>query len=99
MVQAPGRLWSNPFGNALVNNQGTGVTNAGRGLPFWLNAPRANNVVQYQTPTFSGFFAPLGANGEATARLTLPAGAIPPAMIGLSSMRLSTTSAPMPLGP
>lgn len=48
---------SNPFGNALVNNQGTGVTNAGRGLPFWLNAPRANNVVQYQTPTFSGFYA------------------------------------------
>ncbi|MBL8900561.1 MAG: hypothetical protein JNM84_23220 [Planctomycetes bacterium] len=40
-------------------------------------------LVLANTPTFSGFFAPLGANGEATARLTLPAGAIPPAMIGL----------------
>jgi predicted porin len=48
---------SNPFGNAAVNNQGTGITNMGRALPFWLNAPRANNVVQYQTPTFGGFYA------------------------------------------
>jgi general bacterial porin, GBP family len=59
---------SNPFGNAAVNNQGTGVTNMGKALPFWLNAPRANNVVQYQTPTFGGFSAAVQvAPGEATA--------------------------------
>jgi general bacterial porin, GBP family len=44
----------NPFGNALVNNPTTGVTNVGRALPMWLNAPRADNTVQYQTPTFGG---------------------------------------------
>ncbi|MBC7996255.1 MAG: porin [Rhizobacter sp.] len=59
---------SNPFGNALVNNQGTGVTNAGRALPFWLNAPRANNVIQYQTPNLGGFTATAQlAPGEGTA--------------------------------
>jgi general bacterial porin, GBP family len=59
---------SNPFGNALVNNQGTGVTNMGRALPFWLNAPRANNVIQYQTPTMAGFYAAAQlAPGEGTA--------------------------------
>jgi GBP family porin len=59
---------SNPFGNAAVNNQGTGVTNMGRGLPFWLNAPRANNVIQYQTPTMGGFYAAAQlAPGEGTA--------------------------------
>ncbi|MEO8152028.1 MAG: porin [Rhizobacter sp.] len=58
---------SNPFGNAAVNNQGTGVTNMGKALPFWLNAPRANNVVQYQTPTMGGFYAAAQlAPGEAT---------------------------------
>ncbi len=59
---------TNPFGNAAVNNQGTGVTNMGRGLPFWLNAPRANNVIQYQTPTFGGAYAAVQvAPGEGTA--------------------------------
>ena len=59
---------SNPFGNAAVNNQGTGVTNAGKALPFWLNAPRANNVVQYQTPVMGGFYAAAQlAPGEGTA--------------------------------
>ena len=59
---------SNPFGNAAVNNQGTGVTNLGKALPFWLNAPRANNVIQYQTPTMGGFYAAAQlAPGEATA--------------------------------
>lgn len=48
---------TNPFGNAAVNNQGTGVTNMGRALPFWLNAPRANNVIQYQTPSLGGVTA------------------------------------------
>jgi len=48
---------TNPSGNAAVNNQGTPVTNMGKALPFWLNAPRANNVVQYQTPTLGGFYA------------------------------------------
>jgi len=59
---------SNPFGNAAVNNQGTGVTNMGKALPFWLNAPRANNVIQYQTPTLGGFYAAVQlAPGEGTA--------------------------------
>ena len=59
---------TNPFGNALVNNQGTGVTNMGRALPFWLNAPRANNVIQYQTPNLGGFTATAQlAPGEGTA--------------------------------
>jgi predicted porin len=39
---------SNPFGNALTLNPGTGVTNVGKSLPFWLNAPRADNVIQLQ---------------------------------------------------
>ena len=59
---------SNPFGNALVNNPGTGITNMGRALPLWLNAPRADNVMQWQSPRWGGFsvagqFAP----GEGTA--------------------------------
>jgi len=59
---------SNPFGNAAVNNQGTGVTNMGKALPFWLNAPRANNVIQYQTPVMGGFYAAVQlAPGEGTA--------------------------------
>jgi GBP family porin len=45
---------SNPFGNALTLNPGTGVTVSGKDLPAWLNAPRADNVIQYQTPNFSG---------------------------------------------
>jgi predicted porin len=45
----------NPFGNALVNNPTTSVTNMGRILPLFLNAPRADNVVQYQSPSFGGF--------------------------------------------
>lgn len=45
----------NPFGNALVNNPTTSVTNMGRNLPVFLNAPRADNTVQYQTPNLSGF--------------------------------------------
>jgi len=45
---------SNPFGNALTLNPGTGVTNMGKALPMFLNAPRADNVVQYQTPTMGG---------------------------------------------
>jgi general bacterial porin, GBP family len=44
----------NPFSNALVNNPTTSVTNMGRNLPMFLNAPRADNVVQYQTPSFGG---------------------------------------------
>lgn len=46
---------TNPFGNAAVNNQGTASTNVGRNLPFWLNAPRANNIIQYATPNLGGF--------------------------------------------
>ena len=57
-----------PWGNAAVNNTGTAVTNMGGNLPFWLNAPRADNVVQYQTPSFGGFYAAAQvAAGEGTA--------------------------------
>jgi general bacterial porin, GBP family len=45
---------TNPFGNALTLNPGTGVTNMGKALPMWLNVPRADNVIQYQTPSFGG---------------------------------------------
>lgn len=48
---------TDPMGNALVSNPSTGVTNVGRAIPLWLNAPRADNVVQYRTPTWGGFFA------------------------------------------
>lgn len=48
---------TDPMGNALVSNPSTAVTNAGRSLPLWLNAPRADNVVQYRTPPrFGGWF-------------------------------------------
>jgi predicted porin len=59
---------SNPFGNALTLNPSTSVTNMGKNLPLWLNAPRADNVLQYSTPTWSGFsLAGQIAPGEATA--------------------------------
>ena len=59
---------SNPFGNALVNNPGTGVTNMGKALPLWLNAPRADNVFQWQSPRWGGFsVAGQWAPGEGTA--------------------------------
>lgn len=50
---------SNPLGNALVGNPGTAVTNAGRSVPLWLNAPRADNVVQLETASLGGFKAAL----------------------------------------
>ena len=64
-----------PWGNAAVNNTGTAVTNMGpvigngaNSVPFWLNAPRADNVLQYQTPSFGGFYvAAQIAPGEGTA--------------------------------
>ena len=57
-----------PWGNAAVNNTGTASTNMGANLPFWLNAPRADNVLQYQTPSFGGFYAAAQvAAGEGTA--------------------------------
>jgi predicted porin len=59
---------SNPFANALVNNPGTGVTNMGKALPLWLNAPRADNVFQWQSPRWGGFsVACQWAPGEGTA--------------------------------
>jgi general bacterial porin, GBP family len=58
----------NPFSNALVNNPTTSVTNMGRNLPMFLNAPRADNVVQYALPTFGGVsLAGQIAPGEGTA--------------------------------
>ncbi|MGM9486814.1 porin [Ideonella sp. YS5] len=51
-------MWqSNPFGNALTLNPGTAVTNVGKSLPFWLNAPRADNVIQLQSLSYGGFQA------------------------------------------
>lgn len=59
---------SNPFTNALTLNPGTGVTNAGKALPMWLNAPRADNVLQLQTLNYGGFQAAFQiAPGESTA--------------------------------
>ncbi len=59
---------TNPYGNASVANPGTASTNAGRNLPLWLNAPRANNVVQYATPSFGGLVGTVQlAPGEGTA--------------------------------
>lgn len=59
---------TNPFGNALTLNPGTGITNAGKALPFWLNAPRADNVVQVQSLNLGGFQAAAQlAPGETTA--------------------------------
>ncbi|MET0334332.1 MAG: porin [Rhizobacter sp.] len=59
---------SNPYGNAAVANPGTASTNVGRNLPFWLNAPRANNVVQLSTASLGGFVGALQvAPGEGTA--------------------------------
>jgi GBP family porin len=47
----------NPFSNALTLNPGTGVTNVGRALPFFLNAPRVDGAITYFTPSFGGFSA------------------------------------------
>lgn len=59
---------TNPYGNASVANPGTASTNAGRNLPLWLNAPRANNVVQLATPNLGGFTGSVQiAPGEGTA--------------------------------
>lgn len=59
---------SNSFGNALVSNPGSAVTNMGKNLPMYLNAPRADNILQYQTPAFSGLTAAAQfAPGEGTA--------------------------------
>jgi len=59
---------TNPYGNASVANPGTASTNVGRNLPFWLNAPRANNVVQLSTANLGGFIGSLQlAPGEGTA--------------------------------
>jgi len=58
----------NPFGNALVNNPTTGVTDVNKKLPYFLNPSRADNVVQYQTPAFGGVTAAIQvAPGETTA--------------------------------
>lgn len=48
---------SNPFGNALTLNPGSGVTNKGKSLPFFLNAPRVDYALQYASPKFGGLQA------------------------------------------
>ena len=47
----------NPYGNALVNNPTTSVTNVGKNLPYFLNPARSDNVIQYETPSFGGVTA------------------------------------------
>ena len=47
----------NPFNNALLFNPTTSVTNNGRSVATMLDAPRADNVVQYKTPDLNGFWA------------------------------------------
>ncbi|RFO97251.1 hypothetical protein DIC66_08950 [Rhodoferax lacus] len=57
----------NPFGNALVTNPTTKVTDVKNALPYFLNPSRADNVLQYQTPSFSGLTAAIqAAPGETT---------------------------------
>jgi general bacterial porin, GBP family len=48
---------TNPFSNGMVLNPGLGVTNRTRALPQFIDAPRQDNMVQYQTPTMAGFVA------------------------------------------
>jgi predicted porin len=48
---------TNPFSNGMVLNPGIGVTNRGRALPQFIDAPRQDNMVQYQTPVMAGFVA------------------------------------------
>lgn len=43
-----------PFGSNTVTNSGIGVTNMGKNLPMWIDAPRADNALQYQTPNMGG---------------------------------------------
>ena len=47
----------NPFGNAVVNNPTTSVTNVGKNLPYFLNPARSDNVLHYETPSFGGVTA------------------------------------------
>jgi predicted porin len=49
--------YTNPFGNGLVLNPGIGITNTGRPLPQFIDAPRISNVVQYATPKYANFGA------------------------------------------
>jgi predicted porin len=61
-------VYNNPFGNGLVLNPGLLVTNNGRALPQFIDAPRVNNVIQYGTPTIGNFSAAVQyAPGENTA--------------------------------
>jgi predicted porin len=46
-----------PFGANTVTNSGIGFTNMGKNIPLWIDAPRADNVVQYQTPVAGGLTA------------------------------------------
>jgi general bacterial porin, GBP family len=46
---------TNPFGNGMVLNPGIGLTNRGKALPQFIDAPRQDNMVQYQTPVLAGF--------------------------------------------
>jgi hypothetical protein len=80
-----GRGASGHFGLFLLSASGfaPGTPFGGVMLPLNWDPLTDLALVLANTPTFSGFFAPLDARGDATARLVLPAGAIPPAMIGL----------------
>jgi predicted porin len=45
---------SAPFGNGLVNNASTSVSNSGRNLPLFFNAPRIDNALQLSTAAVPG---------------------------------------------
>lgn len=60
--------YNNPFGNGLLLNPGLAVTNSGRALPQFIDAPRVNNVIQYGTPKIGSWNATVQyAPGENTA--------------------------------
>lgn len=48
---------SNPFSNGLWLNPGFGVTNMGKGLPQFIDAPRIDSMVQYLPPEIGGLSA------------------------------------------
>jgi general bacterial porin, GBP family len=48
---------SNPFSNGLWLNPGFGITDMGKALPQFIDAPRIDNVIQYSLPKFGGVAA------------------------------------------
>jgi predicted porin len=59
---------SNPFGNVLMLNPGTGVTSKGKSLPFFLNAPRVDNAITLYGANFTQVKYSAAAGGELNLR-------------------------------